>query len=386
MKHLFWVFAISVLVCWSCQSGKQVNRITGHVEGVSPGSKIVLVMEDPVTSEKVILDSMTVTKEKEFRLSTSQTGTTAFLYHLPQGGPFDPEDKEAGMQPYYLFLEGYDDLTLTGKVDEWYCLQATGGLYDHPDMQEINRIIWIGGPMQERAVDMLQLAGLTGDEKLGEEGMRLMEEVEQMFMQMIPLQNEFARNHPDMAYSAVLMQYDYDLQEDWEEYEKRFLALTPEVHASPAGQILRRMMDRIRSTRPGGKAPAFDLPSLEGGRVKLSDLKGKYVILDFWGSWCAPCREVSPQLKEFYQEIKDNENIVMIGIACWEQHPDNWRRAVEEDGLPWLQLLDEGTPSVPELYAVDGVPHTIVISPEGIIIERNHPLVLLPEINQLLDL
>ena len=112
----------------------------------------------------------------------------------------------------------------------------------------------------------------------------------------------------------------------------------------------------------GNSAPAFSLKALDGSMFSLSSLRGKYVVLDFWGSWCGWCIKGFSDMKKMYSQYKDRLEIV--GIACRDTE-SLWKEAVRKYGLPWTNVLN-GTPdNVPPLYAVEGYPTKVVVGPEG---------------------
>lgn len=116
--------------------------------------------------------------------------------------------------------------------------------------------------------------------------------------------------------------------------------------------------------KPGKPAPDFTLNDLEGKPLSLSSLKGKYVVLDFWGSWCGWCIKGIPHMKEYYK--KYNGKFEILGIACGDTQ-DKWKKAVEDNQLPWLNVINDekdGT-DISNTYAVTGYPTKVVIDPEG---------------------
>ena len=131
-----------------------------------------------------------------------------------------------------------------------------------------------------------------------------------------------------------------------------------------------------RNHRIGSIASDFTRTALTGEQIKLSDFLGSYVLLDFWGSWCSPCRASHPHLVELYQKYNP-KGLVMIGIAQEsgrdiELMREKWSTAVKEDGLPWIQVLenDDKTNSITRSYNITSVPTKVIISPEGKIIAR----------------
>ncbi len=111
-------------------------------------------------------------------------------------------------------------------------------------------------------------------------------------------------------------------------------------------------------------APAFTLPGLDGKEISLSDFRGKWVILDFWGSWCGWCIKGFPQLKEAYEKYKPE--LEVIGIDCQET-PERWKAGVEKYQLPWVHvyLSREKQDSLLKEYGVQGFPTKIIVNPEG---------------------
>jgi len=117
-------------------------------------------------------------------------------------------------------------------------------------------------------------------------------------------------------------------------------------------------------TTDADMAPDFELPDLQGNALKLSSLRGKYVVLDFWGSWCIWCIRGIPNMKTAYAKHKDKLEI--LGVDCRDSE-EKWKAAVEEHELPWLQVRcsDEQLPKLGEMYGIEGFPTKVIISPEG---------------------
>lgn len=115
-------------------------------------------------------------------------------------------------------------------------------------------------------------------------------------------------------------------------------------------------------------APDFELPDLQGNPLKLSSLRGKYVVLDFWGSWCIWCIRGIPSMKQAYTRYKDKMEI--LGIDCCDTE-EKWKAAVKEHDIPWLHVRcsNELLPTLGKQYQIEGFPHKVVIDPDGHIIK-----------------
>ncbi|MDE6670395.1 MAG: TlpA family protein disulfide reductase [Muribaculaceae bacterium] len=113
-------------------------------------------------------------------------------------------------------------------------------------------------------------------------------------------------------------------------------------------------------------APDFTLPDLDGKKVSLSDFRGKWVILDFWGSWCDWCIRGFPALKEAYNKYGDK--IVVIGIGCNEPEAD-WRAGVKKHQIPWLNLYNGDNRELYTAYKIEGFPTKAIINPEGKLVD-----------------
>ena len=118
-------------------------------------------------------------------------------------------------------------------------------------------------------------------------------------------------------------------------------------------------------------APNFALTNTEGKTVQLTDFRGDLVLIDFWASWCGPCRQESPNMVRIYQRFK-GKNFTILSVSL-DEDPVKWKEAISKDGLVWKNHVSDlrGWQSgMPKLYAFDGIPFTVLVNPEGKIIAR----------------
>ncbi len=117
----------------------------------------------------------------------------------------------------------------------------------------------------------------------------------------------------------------------------------------------------------GKEAPDFTLPDVNGNQVKLSSFRGKYVLVDFWASWCGPCRGENPNLVKAYEKFK-GKNFTILGVSLDRPgQKDEWVKAIKDDKLAWTQVSDlqYWNSAVVGLYHFDGIPFNVLVDPQG---------------------
>ncbi|RYZ33484.1 MAG: TlpA family protein disulfide reductase [Sphingobacteriales bacterium] len=126
----------------------------------------------------------------------------------------------------------------------------------------------------------------------------------------------------------------------------------------------------MASSWVGKDAPDFSMPDVNGSEVKLSSLRGKYVLVDFWASWCQPCREENPNVVRAFEKFK-GKNFTILGVSLDRPgQKANWLKAIKDDKLNWPQVSDlqYWNSVVVNLYHLDGIPFNVLVDPQGKII------------------
>jgi len=144
-----------------------------------------------------------------------------------------------------------------------------------------------------------------------------------------------------------------------------------ELAKNPAVRNFIKVMDKAKPLSVGHQAPDFTISSIDGKQMHLSDYKGKYVMLDFWASWCVPCRQENPNVLKQYQKFHA-KGFNVLGVSL-DKDKAAWQKAVNDDHLEWMQTSDlksfEGTAE--RLYHIEAIPSNFIIDPQGNIIAKN---------------
>lgn len=162
---------------------------------------------------------------------------------------------------------------------------------------------------------------------------------------------------------------------DGSKYEAELIAYSEEIGPKfPKNRAVQSFVTKMAGIKPvsiGQMAPQFELSDTDGKLVKLSDFKGKYVLLDFWASWCAPCREENPNIVRQYEAFK-NKNFTILGVSL-DEDKSNWLKAIKDDHLNWSHVseLKRWDGIVTNQYKIEGIPASFMLDPSGKIVAKN---------------
>lgn len=199
------------------------------------------------------------------------------------------------------------------------------------------------------------------------------------YEQVNTIDSEFMNKHPQSLVTASLLRYKIGGM-PLEEAEKRYNGLSDAVRNSGLGRTIKKEVDGLRRGSPGATAYPFASTGIDGSKLSLSDYKGKYVLIDFWASWCVPCRKGNPHLLSLYSKYKD-KGLEIIGVSDDDSNPEAWRKAVAKDQIGvWKHILRglkhgvkgnfDRSEDISDQYGIHSLPTKILIDPQGMIIGR----------------
>lgn len=187
------------------------------------------------------------------------------------------------------------------------------------------------------------------------------------------LQQKFIRENPASYFSLVALTETAGSSIDVAKIEPVFNGLADGLRKSTAGMAFAKQIEAARATSVGAMAPAFTQNDVNDKPVSLASFKGKYVLIDFWASWCGPCRAENPNVVDAFNQYK-NKNFTVLGISL--DNPgkkDAWLGAIEKDQLNWTQLSDLNgwNNAVAKQYGIRSIPQNFLVDPNGKIIAKN---------------
>ena len=262
-----------------------------------------------------------------------------------------------------LFFAEKGNVQVRGHVDSLFFSRASG-TRGNDEWQSYQRFTKLLSEKRENAMFAPEMREASEEEQIARRKV-IMQEYEE---ELLRFQDKLAGDGNSLAtlYSYWKRYLNMDADEIYSVLKK----FDQQLAGNRYYLDMKNRAETLTRVAPGSMAPVFTAITLEGDTVSLADLRGKYVILDFWASWCMPCRAESVHVKEIYQKLHE-KGLDVLSVSS-DKDEQAWRKAIEDDGMVWNQgiLRGKNKKHVYELYGIVGIPAIWVIDPDGKIIAK----------------
>ena len=349
MKKIFIALVAIGLFLGSCTSVDQY-KLTGKVEGMTEGMVYLSKLQD---NKLVKTDTATMTATG---FSFEGTVASPDLFYI------ELEGQRGAIQ---LFLEN-SVITIDADVKNLGEAKVEGSA---------NQDVFVAFGGLQKGFQEKQQALYANYQKVAEAKNKFaMDSIEAEFNKSeeakFVASKEFVKTNSNFIASAFVA-YRISSSLEPSEMEDVYALLSEEAKKSSYAMLIQEKIEVSKKVEVGQPAPDFTLNTPEGTPLSLSSFKGKIVVIDFWASWCGPCRKENPNVVKMYQEFHP-KGVDILSVSL-DKEKDKWLKAIEDDGLVWNHVSDlKGWgSSVAKLYGVNGIPATVLIDKDGVIVAKN---------------
>jgi peroxiredoxin len=336
--------------------------LTVHAAGAKPTDKAFLIYKKgggasihvdsvPNNNNTFVIKGSTPTKQRAVLFIAP--GNTNFFY-MPKTKPGEALYLEAGSITMDIGAQPYST-----KI---------GGTKLNEDFQEYYDLIT---PYKKQETDLEAQFKKANDSKDTVTMTRLQVAYQKLSAERNKVETAFFYKHLDSQVSLDWLYVSVNAYENKPEAQKLFNSLSERLRNSYAGKMYASRLSRIVTVEVGDMAPAIAAKNPEGKEISLSSFRGKYVLVDFWASWCGPCRRENPNVVKTYKRFK-SKKFDILGVSL-DTSADAWKGAIAKDGLTWPQVSDlAGWQSgIASTYVVRAIPANFLIDPDGKVIAKN---------------
>jgi peroxiredoxin len=349
MRNVIAIFVLALLV-FSCQMAKDEYSIKGTIDGVETGKIYLLKI---VEGQPQSIDTADIVGGK-FNFKGKIEIPDLRLLRL---------NEQDYLAPFFLDNSG---ITVTAKKDS-----LRNARYKGSPTQDVFQIYM--SEVEKLNKDMMALqakfqnAMATGNTAEAEKA-----KIDGQAMQdnNLYFTKNFVKEHKNSVVAGYITLAMLAGQIDGAELDSIVGRFSPEISASEYVVKLKEVIQEQKKTAVGVAAPDFTMNDPDGKPVQLSSLRGKVVMIDFWASWCAPCRQENPNVVKLYNQYHA-KGFEIIGVSL-DKEKENWIKAIKDDQLSWIHVSDlqYWQNAVARQYGVNAIPQTYLLDKEGKIIAK----------------
>lgn len=269
-----------------------------------------------------------------------------------------------GIQKKSTLFIGNDMVNVSGDVQTIQQLTVKGsGVHD--DFEEFKRTF---NPLFQELTAMGQRINRTPSLQQNDSVMGAYKNHLQTIKNEV---DKFVASHNDSPVAPFVVLVTSEMEQDVAALERRYTKFNKQVQNGFYGKIVKQQIDNSKKGAIGTDAIDFTQADVDGKDVSLSSFRGKYVLVDFWASWCRPCREENPNVVRAYNKYKD-KNFTVLGVSL-DQNRAPWLKAIRNDNLVWTQVSDlKGwNNEAAAKYNIQSIPQNLLIDPSGKIVAKN---------------
>lgn len=348
-------FLLALCIAFAACKDKSKFEISGKFENAKPKSQVYLYGIDK--NNETAIDSTVLSDKGEFKFTNSTPDVDFFKVKINNN-------------EYILIAKNGDAIKLEADLSNTAMDYKLSGAEEADKLEELNK-------NKNQYVAKRTALETQFQENVTKDPQSRQAIINQMQPELIKVQQDMVNYILKFAMdnTSSLAGFYAINSLNPSDYEQEMIAYADKIKSNfnkntAVTEFLVRMA-KLRSVQVGQTAPDFTMGTIDGKTIKLSSLRGKYVMLDFWASWCMPCRQENPNVVKVYNKYK-NKNFTILGISL-DKDPVAWKQAVDQDKLTWThasELKDFESPTV-RAYQVEAIPASFILDPSGKIIARN---------------